>query len=110
MARTAGVAPPVRDAGSLSQPLPMLLGRLPDKGVVRPHLANERSGGFSVLQNQTPRSQKPLAKPHGGERPRRSSGTSFAASSIRRLRASLLSSRAVLVETRPRMTVLPFGT
>src|SRR5437764_1646755 len=48
----------------------------------------------------------PLEKPHCGERPRRSSGTYFAASSMRRLRASLLSSCGVLVETRPRMTVL----
>src|SRR5712671_5622065 len=46
----------------------------------------------------------PLEKPHCGERPSRSSGTYFAASSMRRLRASLLSSWGVLVDTRPRTT------
>src|SRR4029077_3835667 len=52
----------------------------------------------------------PLEKPHCGERPRRSSGTYFAASSMRRFSASLLSSCGVLVDTSPRITVLPFGT
>src|SRR5207302_8766520 len=52
----------------------------------------------------------PLEKPHCGERPRRSSGTYIAASSMRRLRASLLSSCGVLVDTRPSTTILPLGT
>ncbi len=49
-------------------------------------------------------------KPHWGERQSCSRGTYFAASSIRRLRSSLLSSSGRLVVTRPSTTCLPSGT
>jgi hypothetical protein len=42
-----------------------------------------------------------LAKPHWGLMARRSSGTTFAASSMRRQSAAMLSSFGVFVETRP---------
>ena len=49
-------------------------------------------------------------KPHWGERHSCSSGTYFAASSMRRLRSSLLSSTGLLVVTSPSTTCLPSGT
>src|SRR5207245_5737104 len=51
-----------------------------------------------------------LEKPHCGDRQSCSSGTMPAASSIRRLSASLDSSSPTLVVTRPSTTVLPLGT
>src|SRR5579863_9544771 len=49
-------------------------------------------------------------KPHCGERQSCSSGTNFAASSMRRLRSSFVSSAPRLVVTRPRTTYLSLGT
>src|SRR6185503_5579322 len=51
-----------------------------------------------------------LEKPHCGDRHRSSSGTNFAASSIRLLRKSFSSKAPVLEETRPSTTFLPLGT
>src|SRR6266545_1512074 len=51
-----------------------------------------------------------LANPHCGERHRFSSGTNFAAASMRRLSSSLDSSSGFLVLTRPSTTFFPFGT
>src|SRR5216684_238110 len=48
--------------------------------------------------------------PHCGLRARFSSGTNFAASSMRRLSSSTGSSRGSLVLTSPSTTILPFGT
>ena len=50
------------------------------------------------------------AKPHCGDRQSWSSGTNFAASSMRRLISSLDSSVPVFEVTRPSTTFLPFGT
>src|SRR6202007_2437130 len=49
-------------------------------------------------------------KPHCGLRQSCSSGTYFAACSMRRFRSSFFSSAPFLVVTRPRTTVLPLGT
>src|SRR5262245_22251148 len=50
------------------------------------------------------------AKPHCGERQSWSSAMNFAASSMRRLSSSLLSSAPLLEVTRPSTTILPLGT
>src|SRR5207253_1938647 len=50
-----------------------------------------------------------LAKPHCGLSARLSSGANFAASSIRRSSSCAVSTRALLVETRPRTARFPFG-
>src|SRR5207249_1234481 len=51
-----------------------------------------------------------LEKPHCGDRQRFSIATYFAASSMRRLRWSLVSSCGVFDDTRPSTTFLPCGT